>query len=174
MPTQLFLAALVAVLFAALPLAADETGPQKDRQIPVVVRGNVEPGTVKAGEPIPLAITITNGLPASIRHSTYSLEPRDWNGETVNISLVDIYRQGPPNLYRGRPEVEVPIRISGMSSHEIKPGETLTVKTDARKWKLHDGWLPGRYTVTVRVDHLTLDRYSTLSVLSDPVEFRIE
>jgi hypothetical protein len=140
----------------------------------VVVTGKVEPGTVKAREPIPLTVTITNGLPASIRHNTFRLEPTDWNGETVNISLVDIYREGTANLYRSRPKVDVPLQISGMGSHEIKPGGTLTVKTDARKWQLRDGWLPGRYKVTIRVDHLTLDRYSTLSVLSDPVEFRVE
>ena len=132
MPRQSFLAA---VMFAALPLAAGEPKPN-DRQVPVVVTGKVEPGTIKAGKSIPLTVTISNGLPASIRHNTFRLEPNDWNGETVNISLVDIYREGPPNLYRSCPDVEVPIRISGMGSHEIKPGETLTVRTDARKWKL--------------------------------------
>ncbi len=166
-------ALLVAVLFALLPLAASEPHPD-DRQIPVVVTGKVEPGTVKAGGAIPLTVTITNGLPTSIRHNTFRLEPTDWNGETVNISLVDIHREGPPNLFLHRPEVDPPQIISGMGSHEIKPGGTLTVKTDARKWKLRDGWLPGRYKVTVRVDHLTLDRYSTLSVMSDLVEFRVE
>jgi hypothetical protein len=170
MPRQ---ALLVAVMLVALPLAASEPQPN-DRQVPVVVRGKVEPGTVRAGDAIPLTVTITNGLPASIHHNTFRLEPTDWNGETVNISLVDIYREGPPNLFLHRPEVDPPQFISGMGSHEIKPGGTLTVKTDARKWKLRDGWLPGRYKVTIRVDHLTLDQYATLSVLSDPVEFRVE
>lgn len=50
----------------------------------------------------------------------------------------------------------------------------VTIKTDARKWKLQDGWLPGHYQITIRVDYLTVDRYSTLSVLSDPVGFKIE
>lgn len=171
MPRQ---AILVAIMSAALPLDAAEPGPHSDRQVPLVVTGKMEPGTIKAGKPIPLTVTITNGLPASVRHSTYSLEPRDWNGETVNISLVDIYRDGTMNLYRKRPKVKPPMYIAGMGSHEIKPGETLTIKTDARKWKLQDGWLPGHYKITVRVDYLTLDRYSTLSVLSDLVEFRIE
>ncbi len=171
MPRQLFWAALV---LAAVPLAAVEPGRQHDHHVPVVVMGKVEPGTVKAGEPIPLTVTITNGLPASIRHNTYRLEPTSWNGETVNINLVDIYREGPPNLFLYRPKLDPPQEISGMGSHEITPGGTLTVKTDARKWTLRDGWLPGRYKVTVRVDHLTLDRYSTLSVLNDPVGFTVE
>lgn len=102
------------------------------------------------------------------------LEPSDWNGETMNIGLVDIYREGTANLYRSRPKVDVPLQMSGMGSHEIKPGGTLTVKTDARTWELQGGWSPGHYKITIRVDHLTVDRYSTLSVMSDPVEFRVE
>ena len=102
MPRQ---AILVAVLFAALPLDAAEPGPHSDRQVPVMVRGEVQPATIKAGDPISLTVTITNGLPASIRHNTFSLEPLNWNGETVNISLVDIYREGPPNLFLHRPKL---------------------------------------------------------------------
>jgi hypothetical protein len=145
-----------------------------DRQIPVVVTGKVESEVVKAGSPIALTITITNGLAAPIYHNTFSVEPREWNAETVNLELVDIYREKPFNLYLRRPEVRVPLVVSGMGRFEIGQGKSLVVKTDATKWELRDGWKPGRYRVTVRVNNLTVDDYSTISVLSDPVEFTVE
>lgn len=154
-----------------------------ERQIPVVVGGRVTPRVLKAGEPIPLVVTVSNHLDLCIYHDTFSLVPIDWNGETLNISLVDIYRDdNPRNLYYARPKPNVPLDISGSGRHEIKKGDTLTIETDASKWLLHNdgrpearynGWLPGRYKVTLRVDNLTVDKYSTLSVLSDPVEFEI-
>lgn len=91
----------------------------------------------------------------------------------MNISLVDIYRDGPPNQYLSRPDVELPYLISGMGRREIRPGATSTITTDARKWKTRYPWKSGRYKVTVRVDNLTVDGYATLSVLSDAVEFTI-
>ena len=67
--------------------------------------------------------------------------------------------------------IKVYIRVfSGV----IEPGKTLVIRTDARKWKLRGGWLPGRYKAWVRVDGLTIDRYSQLSVTSDPFEFEIK
>lgn len=152
------------------------------RLIPVTVRGQVKPAVVEAGKPIPLTITIRNELPSSIRFATFRLTPTEWNGETVNISLVDIYREGNPlNLYLARPVVGEPkpvagltLKISGMGGRVIKPTESLVVRTDARKWTLRDGWLPGRYKVTVRAEHLTVDRYSRLWVTSDPFEFEIK
>jgi hypothetical protein len=64
--------------------------------------------------------------------------------------------------------------VSGMGRREIKPGGKLDIQTDARKWKLRDGWFPGRYKVTVRIENLKVDDYSTLSVLADPIEFEIK
>jgi len=57
---------------------------------------------------------------------------------------------------------------------EIKPNGSPSITTDARKWALRDGWLPGRYTVVARVDNLQVDDSSRLSVLSEPLEFIIE
>ena len=148
---------------------------KQERQIPVVVSVEVKPKIVKSGEVVPLTITVSNGLSSSIYHLTFSLTSNGWNGETYNISLVDIYRDGKVgNLYLARPKMSVPITVSGMVRREIKPGEELEIQTDARKWKLRDGWLPGRYKTMVRVDNLKVDKYSTLSVLSDPIEFEIK
>jgi len=157
-------------------LPAPRPAEPTQRQVNVVVSGQVTPAVVKSGEPIPLSIRIANGLRGSIYHETFSVKPNDWNGETVHINLVDIYRNGvASNLYRARPAVkQPPMPVSGMGALEIKPGSVLEVKTDARKWQLRDGWIAGRYRVTLRVDRLRADPYCTLSVLSDPVEFEIK
>lgn len=145
------------------------------KQIDVVVTGEVVPAVVEEGRPIPLTVRITNNLKGLIRHQTFRLEPVDWNGETINVSLVDIYRNGRKfNLHLARPEINAPVRISGLGAHGIAPGETLEVKTDARKWKLRDGWLPGRYEVIVRVDNLLIDDHTRADVLSDWFTFEIE
>lgn len=57
---------------------------------------------------------------------------------------------------------------------EIRAGGEIQIRTDVRKWKLRDGWLPGRYRATVRVEDLRADRWCRLSVLSDPFEFEVK
>ena len=154
---------------------ADTPQQKTTRQIPVFVRAEVKPATVAAGKPVPLAITVTNQLDGSIAFPSYSLTPNKWNGETLSITLVDIYRNGNKfNLYLARPKIEPPRKIAEASQTIVQSGKSATVETDAAKWKLRDGWLPGRYKVTVRIDHLRIDDYCTLSVLSDPFEFTIE
>ena len=112
-------------LFFTVPLmmvAAKGDGKQ-ERQIPVVASVEVKPKIVKTGESIPLILTVSNGLSSSIYYSTFSLTPNDWNGETYNVSLVDIYRDDKAgNLYLARPKIDVPITISGAGRREIKPG----------------------------------------------------
>src|SRR5215468_6858475 len=70
----------------------------EQRQIPITV--NAEPAAIplKSGGPLLLRVTISNGLSQDIRFQTLSLSPNDWNGETVNISLVDIYRDTPQSM----------------------------------------------------------------------------
>lgn len=149
---------------------------QRQRQIPVVVRAEIKPNVIKAGEKIPLTITVKNDLSSSIYHVTFSLKPNNWDGETFNVSIVEIYRNNNPgNLYLSRPVItNSPTMVSGAGRNEIKSGEKLIIQTDARKWKLRDDWLPGKYKITVRIDNLIVDKYSKLSVLSDPLEFEIK
>ncbi|MCH7988974.1 MAG: hypothetical protein IID46_07460 [Planctomycetes bacterium] len=169
-------AAFAVLLACAVSLvSADAARNKTTRQIPVYVRAEVKPATVIAGKPIPLFITVTNQLDGSIGFPCYSLIPNNWNGETLSISLVDIYRDGKEfNLYLASPKIEPPLRIAGTSQTTVQPKQSATVQTDAAKWKLRDGWLPGRYKVTVRVDNIRVDDYCTLNVLSDPFEFTIE
>ncbi len=154
---------------------AGAAGATNEMLIPVVVTAKVEPAVVKQGEPIPLAVTIVNGLKGPIRYSTFNLKPNDWNGETVHLTLVDIYRVSTQlGLFAERPKVEVPTKIAGMGSYPIKAGGSLTVTTDGRKWKIVGGWVPGKYKATVRIENLAVegDR-CILSVHSEPFEFEI-
>lgn len=147
-----------------------------ERLIPVVVTGTVKPAVVKAGRVIPLTVKITNGFPGNIGYTTYSLTPNDWNGETVQLTLVNIYRDGKArNLMEESPKINVPPIIAGMSAHDIKPGGSLAVETDASKWKIAGGWRPGKYTADVRIENLSVDGdRCILSVYSEPFEFEVQ
>ncbi|MBC8869321.1 MAG: hypothetical protein H8E44_07875 [Planctomycetes bacterium] len=166
---------LVIVFLVDTVMFSEAGGQNTGRPINVGVNGQVTPPVVKVGEPIPLTVTVSNGLGVPVFHSTFALKPNDWNGETHNVSLVDIYRDGKEsNLHLARPEINVPHLVAGIGRTGVEPGKSLQIETDARKWKLRDGWLPGRYEVTVRVDGLEIDPYYRLSVLSGPFEFEIQ
>lgn len=167
-------ACAVAVVIDLRGDAADAPSPPS--LIPVTVTVVARPGIVPGGEAIPLEFTVRNGLPGEIAYSTYSVTPIEWHGETVNISLVDIYRDGVKRgLLQARPKIEIPTVISGMSRHRILQGESLTIRTDARKWTIDGGWKPGKYEVTARVDRLSVDHdRCQLSVSCEPFEFEIK
>ena len=155
-----------------LPVRASE-----QRQIPITVEVQPTSGVLKSGTPLLLRVTISNGLSQEIRFQTFSLSPNSWNAETTNISLVDIYRDVPQpmNLFYARPKLgETPRFLAGMASYAIKPHESLSVLIDISKWQIHEGWKSGKYKVTVRADNIYVDRYTTASVLSDPVEIEIK
>jgi hypothetical protein len=160
-------------LLAVWPLAVS-AGQQ--RQIPITVVASPDSETLRAGNPLLLRITISNGLPQEIRFATFSLTPNSWSGETTNISLVDIYRAPQPKgVFYARPKFgELPNFIAGMSGYRIKPRESLSVLVDISKWQIVDGWKAGKYRITVRVDNIDVDAYTKVSVMSDPVEIEIE
>ena len=129
------------MLFASVSYAED-----KKPVIPVSVRAQAELAVFKFGKPLPMSITLTNGLSEPIRFSTFTTEPNEWNGETLNISLVDVHRgEQKRNLYLARPELKVPVRISGPGARPVKPGGTLRIIIDIRKWKIQGGWTKGIY-----------------------------
>jgi hypothetical protein len=76
-----------------------------------------------------------------------------------------------------RPHIKsdvAPKFIAGESSCAIKPNASLSVLIDMAKWQIVGGWRPGSYTITVRADNLYIDKYTTLSVMSDPIEIEIK
>jgi len=155
-----------------LPVSAS-----KQKQIPITV--TVEPASVplKSGAPLLLRVSISNRLPNEIHFQTYALSPNSWNGETTNISLIDIYRDKPQSrsLFYARPKLgDMPKFIAGISSHAIKSHASLSVLIDVGKWQIRDGWKAGTYKLTVRADNITVDQYATVSVMSDLVEIEIK
>ena len=145
-----------------------------ERQIPVDVTSQITRGVIRKGDPIPLEITIRNGFSGAISFKSFNLKPNEWNGETPSIALYDIYRgRRPEGLFLARPAVEPPIAIPYMPWHRIPSGETLTISTDVRKWTIADGWLPGKYKMSLRVDNLQVDGSAALSIQGEPIEFEI-
>ncbi|MDX6290396.1 MAG: hypothetical protein QOH42_2195 [Blastocatellia bacterium] len=148
----------------------------QQRQIPITVVASPDSETLRSGKPLLLRITISNGLPREIRFSTFSLTPNSWNGEATDITLLDIYREPRSmSLFYARPKIgdDAPRFIAGMSSHQIKPGQSLSILVDISKWQIVDGWKAGKYRITVRADNIDIDAYTRASVLSDPVEIEI-
>lgn len=143
--------------------------------IPVSVRAEAELAVIRAGEPLLMGVTISNGLSKPVRFATFSTKPNEWNGETMSISLVDVYRNNQKrNLYLSRPQVKVPDSLSGPVSNAIQPEEKFRVIIDIGKWNIDGGWVRGKYEIVLRVDGIRLDDKITLSVLSDPVHIVLQ
>lgn len=144
------------------------------RQIPVTVVITPTVGVFAPGEPILLDVELRNGLDGTIDFQGFGTAPNDWNAETYSVTLVDIRRGGDLRLlYEARPEVTPPPHVAGLGRRQIQPGDSLTVRIDARKWRIHGGWIPGRYEVDVRVDHLRLDDFATASIKSEMAAFEV-
>jgi len=158
------------MMFAHFAVAGD-----KEAVIPVSVHVQAELAVFKTGKPLPMSVTLTNGLSKTIHFSTFATEPNEWNGETLNISLVDVYRGGETkNLYIARPELKVPLKISGPGSREVQPKGSLRVMIDISKWKIQEGWTKGEYELTFRMDGIIVDDKVTMSILSDPVHVIVQ
>ena len=143
--------------------------------IPVSVRAQAELAVFKPGKPLLMSVTISNGLSKPIRFTTFSTKPTEWNGETMNISLVDVYRNNQKrNLYLSRPQVKVPDSISGPVSNPIQPGEKFQVIVDISRWNIDGGWVKGKYELVFRMDGVRVDEKITMSVLSDPVHVVVQ
>jgi hypothetical protein len=147
----------------------------KTRQIPVVLEASAIKNIYTTQEPLLINLTIRNGLKDSIRFSSFSLVPNELNSETFNCSIVDIYRNDNKQLlFLYRPKFEWPKNIAGPSSIVIKPNTSLTIQLDCRKWSIKDGWIPGAYTISTRVDYIQADSYTTINILSDFIKFTIK
>lgn len=159
-------------LATVLHAADQEAVPQRQLAVDVTVKVLAE--AIAKGEPIPIAVTIHNRLPGRIEFHGFGTEATDWNAETYSVGLVDISRNdNEQGLFGANPEVKPPQSLNGMSRRVIRPGESLTIQTDARKWSIGGGWTAGRYRFNVRVDRLRIDEHATASVISDFCELEI-
>ena len=145
-----------------------------ERQIPVVVTARPQKAIFAVGEPILVDVEIRNDLKAEIRVTAYSFSPNDWNGETLCIELPDIYRL--PNMsqiWRERPKISTPKYVSGSGWYPILAGTSKVKTIDVSKWQVADGWVQGKYQVVVRADKIDVDKYTWMSISSEPVVFEV-
>ncbi len=162
---------ILAVLILSGGLALAEEQPV----IPVSVRAQAETAVFTEGKPLLMSLTLTNGLPKALCFVTFSTKPNEWNGETFEIQVSDLYRNKQKrSLYLARPEIHVPTTISGPAAHAIQPGTRFQILLDMSKWKIDGGWTKGKYEVAFRMDRIIVDEKITMSVQSDPVHVVIQ
>lgn len=168
---NLFCQATVVVVLSPLFVPA-----YQQRQVPIVVEAHPVSEPLKSNKPLLLRVSISNGLSRDIHFSTFSLTPNSWHGETINISLVDIYK--PPDQmgrFLARPRIsDTPKFVAGVAGYAIKPGESLSIVIDMAKWQIRDGWTAGKYKITVRAENISVDNYTSVTVMSDPTEIEIQ
>ena len=162
--------ALAATIFALLPRA----GTSQARQVPIGVRAEAAVDTLRSGGPLPLRITITNGLRDEIYFLAYTLTPNEWNGETLTLTVFDVERAGESGRVNVHaPSVRVPMTLAGRGMRRIPPRDSLTWVVDLAKWQAEGGWLPGEYKFLVRPNPIHVDRFLTAWVTSDTVRLHI-
>lgn len=146
------------------------------RNLAVLVEVIPHQAIFKAEEPLLCDVLIRNQLQRDIRVSRYADEPNAWNGETAFVRVVDIYRQPNPVSRPGewRPKVSLPAWVSGRSSHPVKPGDTHRFTIDLKKWPLVNGWVPGEYRFNIAAESISLDDYSSATIVSDFASFGIQ
>ena len=131
-----------------------------------------------SGRPLPISITLSNQPSMPVSFTTFSTEPNEWNGETHNISLVSVYRDGEKrNLHLSHPEVQVPRSVTNSITYQVKPDHPLRIMLDVSKWKIEGDWVKGEYRLVFRMERVRSE-YKTWSdtwhALSDPITIRIE
>ena len=148
--------------------------PAESRPSLVAVKVQADSATTKAGNPVYLTIAITNNLDSEVLVSCLSQVPSATNAETIGITLQAIYREGREGgsipIVR-KPHIQLP---HALPVCKIRPHGTHTIKTDATKWGIEGGWVPGKYTASMLVEEIRVDTKVTMRVLSDLFEFRIE
>lgn len=165
---------LVSVVLLMGLSAAALCGQFPDRQIPVVVIPRPRKAIFSPGEPILVDIEIRNDLKAEIRLNALSFSPNDWNGETLCIELPDVYRLPDiKQIWLERPKISPPKYVSGGGWYAIPAGTSKVKTVDVSKWKVLHGWVPGKYQIVVRADKIDADKYTWMSVSSDPIVFEI-
>jgi hypothetical protein len=158
------------ILMGGMCLASEEKP-----MIPVGVHAQAELALFKTGKPLLMSLTLTNGSSRPIRFTTFSAEPNEWNGETFNISLVDVHRNGQKrNLYLARPELKGLLAISNPGSRSIQPGKNLRVTIDMSKWGIDGDWIKGEYELVFRMDNITVEDKISMSILSEPVHVIVQ
>ena len=156
---------MFSVLFLTLLFGSPSAGSASEKPL-ALLSCAVPLHATRPGGGIPLVVELRNNMKRPLRHASPSLVPTDKNYETIGLDIQAVYRD---TFEKGslrnvtRPLVDFP---HALPTHEVPPGGTLIIKTDARKWQIEGGWIPGRYWISVRMGYLTVDPWTTLSVTS--------
>lgn len=162
---------LVTSAIPLIPRAAASQTPQ----VPITVRAEPAIDTLRSGGPLPLRITVSNGLREEIYFLAYTLTPNEWNGETANLTIFDVYRERDSSRVDvHRPDVRVPIVIAGKGRKVIPARGSLSWVVDMAKWHAEGGWQPGKYKMLVRVEAIHVDRFLMAWATSDTVRLEIK
>ena len=190
-PTQLMWRVWASVIMlplflTAIGLFADVTGVPPERNVEIAVTGTVgsgdTPAKIAENSPLPLRIQIHNGLESPIQFPSLAAKPVPSHLETQNIAITAVHRQvgqeatGPltDNLLEVAPNMEdAAWKQSSPSLIEIESENSAILITDLRKWQIRGGWTPGTYEVQAGVSGISVDQFSTMSILSEPIHFEI-
>lgn len=143
--------------------------------VPVHTRVALIDPSPRVGSPIRVRVTLQNRLPEALHWSTYSLAPNPWNGETLNVNLLEIHRaRTTGSLFLAPPRIDPPRGIAGPSSHTVPPGSDLAVTVELQKWRIVEGWRAGDYRAVLELGNVSVgDGRVRLAIASDPLAFTI-
>lgn len=163
---------LVLLMEQILPSIASAQFPKKQLPIWIIPRPKKE--IFNATEPLLVDVEIKNGLDHEVRMYSWTFEPNEWNGETSNIELPDIYRLPKiQEIWLKHPNVNAPTNLAAPGWYQIPTGKSKIKTIDVRKWEVVGGWVAGTYQITVLINKINIDEYSSVSVLSDPIKIEI-
>lgn len=166
----LLVLAISTLLLAQPPGIRNGRPVREGRQMPVVVSAKPVKDAFVAGEPIVVEVTVTNNMPGDVGVTGFAFEPNEWHGETSTACPEDVYRDGVVlNRLIGKPEVKPPRTIAGPGGRGIMPGASQKIVLHLDKWTIVDGWKPGTYDVTFRVNRVVIDDYTIAMIKADPV-----
>ena len=147
----------------------------EDGTVPVHLRVALVDPSPRMGSPLLVRVTLENGLAVALHWSTYSLTPTPWNGEALNVNLIESHRGGAgASLFLAAPRIDPPRVVAGPSSHEVPPGGELVTTVDLGKWRVGEGWRAGDYRVVLELRNVSVgDGRVRLAVSSETLVFTI-
>ncbi|MDA0591614.1 MAG: hypothetical protein O2820_26710 [Planctomycetota bacterium] len=172
------------LLLTAVGLYADVSGVTPERNVDIAVSGTVgdKDGKIAENAPLPLRIEIHNGLGSPIRMTPLATKPVADQLEAQNLTITAVYRQVGPAAIASSSEnlLKVAAQTGDATSKpaspsviEIESQTSAFILANLRTWQIRGGWTPGSYEVQAEVSGMTVDSFSTMSVLSEPIRFEI-
>lgn len=187
-PTQLmwrvWAGVIVSPLFlTAIGLYADGTRVAPERNVEIAVTGTVgdNDGKIAENAPLPLRIEIHNGLESPIRMTPLATQSVADHLPTQNLDITAVYRVGSEsNDSSSENLLEVALKTDGAVRKQastsvvvIESQSSAVLLAHLRAWQIRGGWTPGSYKVQAEVSGMTVDDFSTMSALSEPIRFEI-